>query len=204
MPKRIARYPSPTSLSVPFVRVSIGEIADMHKKGLPTKWAVYLLYHTHVGEVDGTVWVSESRRAIADVLGVGEASVSNAAHALKEQGLLKTLIAGHNGVASVYSVQVGIAPEQVPTEVGIASGQVPTSDGTAPEQVPTLPENSRGRVGYGLSSSTKIEVGTAPEQVPIRTFKEGSYVDPSCVEELKPTRRAPREFRPIYASDASE
>lgn len=204
MPKRIARYPSPTSLSVPFVRVTIGEIADMHKKGLPTKWAVYLLYHTHVGEEDGTVWVSESRRAIAEALSVGEASVSNAAHALKKQGLLKTLITGHNGVASVYSVQVGATPEQEPTEVGIASEQVSTSDGIAAGQAPTLSEIGRRKVGYGLSSSTKTEVGTAPEQVPIRTFKEGSYVEPSCVEALKPTRRTPREFRPIYASGASE
>lgn len=204
MPKRIARYPSPTPLSMPFVRMPVDEIVDMRKKGLPTKWAVYLLLHAHVGEENGTVWVSESRRAIAEALGVGEASVSNSVHTLKRQGLLKTLITGHNGVASVYSVQVGTAPKQAPTEVGIASEQVPTSDGSAAEQTPTLPKTDRGKVGYGPSSSTKVGVGDTSEQVPIRTFKEGSYVDPSCVEALQPTRRTPREFRPIYASDASE
>lgn len=204
MPKRIARYPSPTPLSMPFVRMPTGEIVTMHKKGLPIKWAVYLLFHAHVGEENGTIWVSESRRAIAEALGVGEASVSNAVHALKRQGLLKTLVAGHNGVASVYSVQVGTSPEQEPTEVGIASEQVPTSEGTVAGQVSTLPEIGRGKVGHGLSDSTKVGVGDTSEQVPIRTFKEGSYVDPSCVEALQPTRRTPREFRPIYASDASE
>ena len=153
MSKEKAGAFGPGHLSCTFARVPLNLITRAHSCGMPHKWAVLAYLCRWVsGDESGGVVASCSRAELCDALGISQRQAKNAIDGLKRDGLLRVLCQGHNGRASVYSLNVGSALETYPTSVGSDLETYPTSVGSAPETYPTGHEGNSKKSSYDSSS----------------------------------------------------
>ena len=188
----------PLEIAEQFVRVRVSTVSGMYRAGMPLCWAVLLMLHSYTGDGDGP-WVSYPTARIAGSLGIAIGQVNNAVSYLKKKGILRTCEPGHNGSAAIYDLLlVADGPESIPTNVADGSESIPTSEGDESEQ----DGNSRSV----SSITTYSQVASDSESLPKRTFKEGSFVEHSCLvypsaptpkEYHRPPGRKPREINPV-------
>lgn len=109
-----------------------------------------LLLHRFAGK-HGATWMSYPRERIADELGVSPESVRNAVKYLTDKGVLRTVVMGYKGKASVYEFNPGM----------LQSKGVPGAPPNDSKGVPGAPKGGAGTPNRGCS-----------EHPPTRTSKE--------------------------------
>lgn len=170
MSKEKAGAFGPGHLSCTFARVPLNLITRAHSCGMPHKWAVLAYLCRWVsGDESGGVVASCSRAELCDALGISQRQAKNAIDGLKRDGLLRVLCQGHNGRASVYSLNVGSALETYPTSVG-----------SAPETYPTGHEGQakvKGRVQKPTLQARRV----GSRNLPHKNSKKSSYDSSSLV-----------------------
>ncbi len=197
----------------PYIRLRVPEVVGMYHHGLPLYDAVYLALHAYTGDDDGP-WASNSTAQIATVLGVSQEQVSNAVKYLKDKNFIKTRERGHNGKAATYDLLlVAGSSDSTATGVGGNPESPPTKVACSPESPATfesdgIERDDQSRLGSRAPSYS--QVGGNPESPPKRTFKEGSFGDPSCPVSSatpmvkvyhRPSGRKPRELYPISGDE---
>lgn len=173
----------PGRLECTYARVPHHVIAEAHRLGMPSCWAVLLMLFTYAGEDGGGLWASCPRSRIAETLGVTEDQVKSAVGLLKKKGVVTVAESGHNGRAGVYRVHaagchVGSGPGHYPTGVGCYPGTYPTDLGSGAGPYPT--ERAAEAESRVVPSNRPYSpVGSGPGPYPKRTSKEVLYRDAS-------------------------
>lgn len=109
-----------------------------------------LLLHRFAGK-GGKIWMSYPRERIADELGVTPESVRNAVKYLVDKGVIRTVVMGYKGKASVYELNPDL----------LQSKGVPGEPPNDSKGVPGAPKGGAGTPNRGC-----------PEHPPTRTSKE--------------------------------